>query len=77
MTEPGLSPLAVTPPSAGQALRCRCARPCQLAAEEGVRCLKCGRPPAIRLTSRGWHSSLAPIDCGQPDDPSVEDECGH
>lgn len=30
------------------ALRCRCDRPCLLAAEDGPRCLKCGKPPALR-----------------------------
>jgi len=35
--------------AAEPALRCQCARPCLLAEVDEVRCLKCGRPPALRL----------------------------
>jgi hypothetical protein len=31
------------------ARRCRCDHPCLIASEDGARCLKCGRSPAIRL----------------------------
>lgn len=36
-------------PPAPLARRCRCPRPCVIAAEDDCRCLKCGRRPAFRL----------------------------
>lgn len=42
------------------ALRCPCDRPCLFVLDDDVRCLKCGRPPALRLgVSTGSDRGLA------------------
>jgi hypothetical protein len=46
------------------AWRCRCDRPVLIATEEGPRCLKCGRSPAIRLGAVGADTIQRPADQG-------------
>lgn len=57
--------VSVTPQPGGDlvvgelARRCRCDRPCEIATADGARCLKCGRPPALRLPA-GKHLTSEP-----------------